>query len=55
MIYVKNNDNVDRFRYEVSPIHLVVIAANCENSSESDKLLVNEIVTVTRLLLVTVR
>ena len=34
---------------------LVVIAANGENSSESDKLLINEIVSVTRLWLQTVR
>ena len=34
---------------------LDAIAANCENISESHKLLVNEIVSVTRLLLVTVR
>ena len=39
-----NNDNVDRFRdYEIFLRYLLVdIAANCENSSESDKLLVNE-------------
>ena len=32
---------------------MVAIAANCENSSGGGKLLVNEIVSVTRLLLVT--
>ena len=38
------DNNVDRFRdYEVFLLYLwVAIAANCENSSESDKLLVNE-------------
>ena len=38
------NDNEDRWRdYEVFLQYLwVVIAANCENNSESEKLLVNE-------------
>ena len=49
---------MDIFRdYEVFLQYLlVVIAANCENSNESEKLLVKgEIVSATRLLLVTVR
>ena len=48
---------MDRRRnYEVFLQYLLVaIAANCENSSESDKLLVNVRDSVTRLLLVTVR
>ena len=48
---------MDRYRdYEVFLQYLfVAVAANCKNSSESDKLLVNEMVSVTRLLLVTVR
>ena len=39
-----NNNNVDRFRdYEAFLQYLLVaIAANCENSSESDKVLVTE-------------
>ena len=34
---------------------LAAIAANCEDNSESGKLLVTDIVRVTRMLLVTVR